>query len=990
MNKNYVDAYYDRASDLICVVERDGQKRIYKNYPVNHTLYYEDMMGNYKSMWGMPCKKYSTTKKKEFTKKLSELQEQGKKIHESDLNPIFRCLSDNYIGKEPPSLNIGYFDIETDFHEKKGFADPWDTFNRITAITIYKTYDEANYTLVLKPDLPKDDVNFLSYSQAEEITNKFENTVLYDSEEDMLHAFFELISDVDMLVGWNSSYYDIPYMVNRTKDILGKEYIKKFCLWDQTPKVKEGKDKYGKPTKTYETVGIVHMDFLEVYKKQNGKELPSFSLDYVSELELGDKKVAYDGTLDDLYKKDFYKFIEYSRKDVMLMVQLEEKKKYLSLCNQLAHMNTVNIQKTMGSVAIIEQGIINRAHQRGMVVPCKKQKLYSDYEEDEAEEDEEKAAVGAYVREPVPGIYKMIACCDINSLYPSTLRSLNIGPETIIGQIRPDRTEKWIMDRLSQGIKAKDVWIGTFCSKEYELVITQSDELIDIDYEDGRSASMTAKELYKTIFIDNSEITLSANGTLFRRDVEAVIPELLGIWYSERKELQAKEKAWGYLLDGIKLNIDNYEIIGGEKLQIDIEKFQKSIKRNDEGSFDIVDHDYINELISTGTIIYNQTAFVYYDTNKAKYEKDFWNQRQQARKILLNSLYGSILNEGFRMFDQRMGQSVTLTGRSITKHMISKINEQIEGVYDVEGRSIVYSDTDSCYFSAEKMLTELGEEGIAMLNNPDIMIQYYDDIADIVNKSFAEFMNSAFNTNLSRGAIIRAGRELVASVGYFIKKKKYALMIIDDEGTRRDIDGSKGKLKITGLDIKRSDTPKFIQDFLKELVIDLLNDKTKDDLYEKIIKFRENFRKMNTWEKSAPKKVNNLSGYMDKIDKNSSEDVFNKRNQTKKINLPGNVSASYNWNIMLQIQNDNSMPEIKDGMRINTLPLKKNSYNMNTIAFPLEVADSLPTWFKELPFDISEIENINIDKKLNNLFACLEWDLNETKKSSAVDDFFEF
>lgn len=984
---SYVDAIYNRTKDVINVVERTpDRKRIYKEYPVNHTFYYEDANGTYKTLWNKPCKKYSTTKKREFTKKLDEMKSKNKIIHESDLNPVFRCLAENYINDEPPELNIGFFDIETDFHELRGWADPWDTFNRITAITIYKTFDEVNYTMVLKPDCPMGHVNYMSYEKAEEIVGQFDHTVLYDSEEDMLQAFFELIADVDMLVGWNSNSYDVPYIINRSEILFGKEAMSCLCLWDKMPRVKETTDKYGKPLKLYETFGIVHLDFLEVYKKQNGKELPSFSLDYVSELELGDKKVAYDGTLDDLYKKDFKRFIDYARQDVMLMVRLEEKKKYIALANQIAHMNTVNIQKTMGSVALIEQGIVNEAHRRGMVVPSKKIKVFDDeYEEGEGEEDsDEKAAVGAYVREPVSGIYHMVACCDINSLYPSTLRALNIGPETIYGQIRQDRTNNWVMEQLSKGIHAKDVWVGTFCAKEYELVVNQSDELIDIDYEDGTSEQMTAKDLYNIIYEQNSDLTLSANGTLFLRDREAVIPGLLGIWYSERKEMQAREKLWGSLSGKLYIDMDitvfdkeeNYQT---EKFDIDV--FDKSIKNKNI--------QYINDMIRSGQLIYCQDGNVsFHDSNMAEYQKAFWNQRQQARKILLNSLYGAILNEGFRMYDQRMGQSVTLTGRSITKHMSSKVNELIEDVYDVEGRSIVYNDTDSVYFTAEHMLNELGDEGKELLKNVDYMIEFYDSVAETMNESFAPFMDMAFNTNLERGSIIKAGRELVASVGYFIKKKKYALMIIDDEGKRLDKDGKPGKLKVTGLDIKRSDTPKFIQEFLKELLLDLLYGKTKEDIYEKIISFRTTFRDMKPWEKSAPKKVNNMSGYEEKIENHQSEDIFNKKKNTKKVNLPGNVSASLNWNKLVEINNDKTVPLIKDGARIYTVPLKNNNYNMNTIAFPLEIEDSLPKWFTSLPFDVVALENINIDKKLVNMFECLNWDLNETKKTTAFDDFF--
>ena len=297
---------------------------------------------------------------------------------------------------------------------------------------------------------------------------------------------------------------------------------------------------------------------------------------------------------------------------------------------------------------------------------------------------------------------------------------------------------------------------------------------------------------------------------------------------------------------------------------------------------------------------------------------------------------------------------------------------------------------NSVYFTAEPLLKDLGDEGKDLLDNVDYMIEFYDQVADTMNKSFAPFMDMAFNTNMERGSIIKAGRELVAGVGYFIKKKKYALMVIDDEGKRLDVNGKPGKLKVTGLDIKRSDTPKFIQDFLKDILLDLLHGKTKENIYEKIIDFRETFRSLEPWEKSAPKKVNNLSGYEEKIDNNNDQDVFNKKKETSKVNLPGNVSASLNWNKLVKINKDNTVPLIKDGARIYTVPLKKNNYAMNTVAFPLEIENSLPNWFKKLPFDIGQLEEIGIDKKLENLFGCLNWDLEKTKKSTAIDDFFDF
>lgn len=557
---SFVDAIEDKNNSKIKVVERVNGKRVYKEYPTEYVFFYEDLTGTYRSMRGDILKRIRTRDKRKYTKELRDARDAGKIIHESDINPVYRCLSENYYKKDAPKLNIGFFDIETDYDDDKGYGKPWDTHQRITAMIVYLTSTKTLHTFALKPEYKKGDPREISWDEADAICNEFENTHLCDSEEQMLECFLEIIEDVDLLSGWNSTEYDIPYIINRMIMVLGKDRIKDICLWDKAPKVREYTNKWGQPMKTYDTVGRVHLDLLEIYKKHAGKELPTYKLDYVGEIELGENKVAYEGKIDDMYKGDFRKFIEYARQDVILLVKLEEKLKYLDLANQIAHMNTVPIQKTMGSVALIEQGVVNKAWELGLIVPEKKKKdvfIGEDGEEldyEEPEDPDEKAAVGAYVRDPVPGIYKMVAAVDINSLYPSTLRALNIGPETIVAQIRPTYTEKLLDERRARGIKGKDLWLNTFAAVEYDLVRARTDDILTIEYEeDGSVEEMTAKELHDKIYTKNSGYILSANGTIFDADRKCVVAELLTTWYNERKEMQGLQKSWGSLARGIKI-----------------------------------------------------------------------------------------------------------------------------------------------------------------------------------------------------------------------------------------------------------------------------------------------------------------------------------------------------------------------------------------------------------------------------------------------------
>jgi DNA polymerase elongation subunit (family B) len=269
----------------------------------------------------------------------------GKRIFESDLNPIFRCLAENYLGKDSPNLQTAFFDIETDFDPTKGYSTPDDPFTRITAITVYLDWMDQLITLAMPPKA-------MSMDEANRIGARFDNTFMFDSERELLLTFLELIDDADVLSGWNSEGFDIPYTVNRVTKILSKDDTRRFCLWDQFPKVREY-EKYGKMSSTYDLVGRVHMDYMELYRKYTYEERHSYSLDAIGEYELGERKTAYEGTLDQLYNRDFETFIQYSRQDVALLNKLDKKLRFLDLANEIAHDNTVLLQTTMGAVQIV-------------------------------------------------------------------------------------------------------------------------------------------------------------------------------------------------------------------------------------------------------------------------------------------------------------------------------------------------------------------------------------------------------------------------------------------------------------------------------------------------------------------------------------------------------------------------------------------------------------------------------------------------------------
>ena len=132
---SYVDCLYDREHDRIHVVERVNGERVYKEYPADYIFYYNDPRGKFTSIYGTPVARFSSRNAKEFRKEVAI--QRGKQLYESDINPIFRCLEENYKGKDAPELQTAFFDIEVDFHKDKGFSPTTDPFNAITAISVY-------------------------------------------------------------------------------------------------------------------------------------------------------------------------------------------------------------------------------------------------------------------------------------------------------------------------------------------------------------------------------------------------------------------------------------------------------------------------------------------------------------------------------------------------------------------------------------------------------------------------------------------------------------------------------------------------------------------------------------------------------------------------------------------------------------------------------------------------------------------------------------
>ena len=901
---------------------KDGKRSVTTHLPP-YVFYYADDHGTYTSIYHDKLKQKRLTDRKKFWRELEDYKRRRIPIFESDVNPVFRLLEERFPTNDTPPLNVSFIDIECDKDPSKGWSNVASPYAIVNAITIYNTWENDGagqyYTIaVAPPNMTRDEAAELLAQDNDEDSfgcmNEGEGYFVARSELELLDMTLALIADSDVITGWNSTFFDLPYLIQRVRMVMGGEklswieredgsdekpfrpshrsrpHLERFNL-EGFPCLPEMRmvERFGNAEKTFDIFGRVHLDYLELYRKFTFEELHSYTLDNVLQREVGQTKVQYEGSLDQLYRNDFRTFIAYNRQDVAGLVAMDRKLKMIDLANTMAHMAGVTFDKVFGSVAIIEQAILKELHKQNLI--C--------FDRSDDHEDDGLGIPGAFVVDPDAGVYDWIASFDINSLYPSVIRSLNISPERVVGQFDTPETREKLRMLLGTGMKPSEAW-GHFTGvTEYHYLDDETDDMLTLKIEGTEDEfSATAKE-WKARLRQNGW-AVSANGTVLDLSEDGIVPFCLTKWYAQRKEWQGEKKA------------------------------RKSAQDGKDGA----------------------------ELAKLKDEESYYDMIQMVMKIFLNSTYGALLNRFCRFYDPRLGKSVTLTGRVITKHMCREASRCMTGNYDFDKRAVIYGDTDSSYCTLDWYM---GHEGIE--KNVDNAVEIADGIGDKVNASFPKFMDQATLVGEKRGAIIEAGREVVGRKGLFKEvKKRYAIHVVDLEGFRTN------KIKIMGMEVRRSDTPKVVQDFLEECIAAVIrDDKGYDEVYEMVQEFREQWRAVPAWKRGTPCRVSKLTINSRKI--NAYEELREEGYvDIKKPTTHFSVVAANNTNLLMQQHDEHRWDIIRDGDKIEVLYLRPNEYDIKSVA--IKVGENyVPDWFQALPFDDVRHEQKMIDKKLDNVLG---------------------
>jgi DNA polymerase elongation subunit (family B) len=306
----------------------------------------------------------------------------------------------------------------------------------------------------------------------------------------------------DILVGYNSDFFDIPYLYYRIKNTMGERTAKRLSPirvieerdWDEDACVR--------------IVGISSLDYLRLHRKYSAKEEPSYKLDFLGEKYVGQKKIEYKGSLDRLFVEDKAKFIEYNFVDVLILKKLDEKFKYIDLTKNLAHKGKVLYEEVYQSSRIHDGAISSWLISQGIIPPNKDLNPIT-----------KKNYAGGYIFCPRTGIYRYMFDEDLTSLYPSIMMSLNIGKETYMGRIIDPHDDR------NNRLGLKDLELILKETPNYEVLIENTQR---------KQQYLPLKDVIDKVKSNNLAIT--ANGVMFRTDKKSVFAIILDKWFKERVE----------------------------------------------------------------------------------------------------------------------------------------------------------------------------------------------------------------------------------------------------------------------------------------------------------------------------------------------------------------------------------------------------------------------------------------------------------------------
>jgi len=689
--KMYQSIYYSYR-DRICHLRDDAEGWI--KFPYNPTYYKLAEDGEFATLDG---KRANATKK--YVKEDFELYEKDVDKNLSILLDIYREVDD-----VPTYHNRIYLDIETERGEAINLAYCQKAPMKITAVAVYDENTKHYYVYIL--DLSSD----------LQSTTKDDTTVIpCTSEIELLRKFLDKWIEIDPTIvsTWNGDSFDIPYLYNRMKKLIGQKEANKLSPLGIVD-FDERDDKM-----PYKIAGVNSFDYLRLYKKFIPRQQPSYALEAISQKELGKGKIKYEGSLDRLFKEDVNKFIEYNVNDVRLIVELDRKKKFIDLAIMVCHLGHVPYHYVYQSSRVVEGAIMTYLKRMDIVSP-NKPTTNDPTLNDIAEGEEDDKFAGAYVKDPIPGLYGWNFDLDIESEYPSAGILLNAGIETFVFKVVTEDPfdDSWNLHELKQ---------------------KNPEDVVQVERLNGMIKEVTIEKLINVI--EKNNFTISPNGVAFNTENKSILAAVMESWFIKRKEFKKTMIKYGE--EGNTKMFEFYDLY-----QNVMKVFLNSIYgclglksfRYSDGK------DYLASAITaTGRVIVTRSA----DFVNDKYNAECSTDNDYVLMSDTDSLYvdaRSVLRHRFPEIDLNDDKTSIEKLRPIAKEFADTLNEYYasyftKGYFNSDNNRVrIKSETISktLYISAKKQYAQyiVDREGVIV---EDFDFKGLDGMKSSFPKLFREF-----------------------------------------------------------------------------------------------------------------------------------------------------------------------------------------------------------------------------------------------------------
>jgi DNA polymerase elongation subunit (family B) len=494
----YQSIFYDRKEYKYYL--RDDKKGWKKGFSYLGDRYVKDPDGELTTIFG------------DRVSKASKFEFKNPQFFENDIDMDTRLLVDGYYESDdtPEYHNLVYFDIECEIVGALTPESIKDPEGKITSIAVYDNNSKKYYCLILDE------------SKRIQPVKGDKEIIRYNNERELLSGFLDLWIKLDptIITGWNSAYFDVPYLYYRIGKVLSTEVAAYLSPIGKINPLTKKDRKTGNLINTVQLGGINHLDYMLLFQKFITKQEPSYRLDDIGQKYAKMSKIEYEGSLDRLFETDVEKFIDYNLRDVEIIVELENSLKFIELTVNICHLCHTSYETIYYSTVLNDGAILTYLKRKGIVSPNKP----TTYNESLKTVQEEYA--GGYLKEPVPGLYEWVIDLDFTSLYPSIIRSLNIGVETLVGRIvnNGKYDNQWSLKEL----------------KEMDPEETVTFETLQSNYTTKRHSNIPIWKLIKKI--EREDLLVSAPGVIFRKDKSSVVCEILADWFAKRVEYKNKMK----------------------------------------------------------------------------------------------------------------------------------------------------------------------------------------------------------------------------------------------------------------------------------------------------------------------------------------------------------------------------------------------------------------------------------------------------------------